>query len=213
MSQVLFRIAISLDGFTAGPGQGLENPIGAGGMRLHEWVFPLRVWREMHGQEGGEANASSALLDAERPRVGATIMGRNMFAPVRGAWDAAQPWNGWWGPDPPFHHDVFVLTHHARASLPMQGGTTFHFVTGGIEPALAQARAAAGAKDVLVAGGANTARQFLAAGLLDEMILSQVPILLGAGERLFDGIPDLGALRFRDAIPAPGVTHLRFARA
>lgn len=144
MSKLRFTIAMSLDGFIAGPRQSVENPLGVGGMRLHEWVFPLRAWRAMHGMEGGEVNESSRVVDETFAGIGATIMGRNMFGGHPGAWDARKPWNGWWGDDPPFHHAVFVLTHHARAPLEMKGGTTFHFATGGIESALDQARRAAG---------------------------------------------------------------------
>ena len=162
MPQVRFEISMSLDGFTAGPDQSEENPLGRGGMALHNWVFGLKAWREPHGLEGGEVNASSEIVERSVRGRGATIMGRNMFG-GRGAWDS-DPWNGWWGDDPPFHHPVFVVTQYEREPLVMQGGTTFHFVTGGIEDALAQARAAAGDDDVFIAGGANVARQFLAAG-------------------------------------------------
>lgn len=177
-------------------------------MRLHEWLFPLAAFREIHGEEGGEVNASSRVIEGWFENVGATIMGRNMFGPVRGPW-GEDPWQGWWGEDPPFRVPVFVLTHHPRESLEM-GSTTFHFVTDGIEAALERAREAAGGKDVSLGGGASVARQYLAAGLVDEMELSVVPALLGGGERLLDPLgPDLGLEQLR-AIEAPGVAHLKY---
>jgi dihydrofolate reductase len=213
MSRLRFRISISLDGYVAGPDQSVENPLGIGGMRLHEWVFPLAAWRAPHGLEGGEVNASTPVVEEWVAGVGATIMGRNMFGGGPGPWDSLRPWNGWWGTHPPFHHPVFVLTHHPRAPLEAEGGTTFHFVTEGIEAALDRARRAAGDEDVALGGGAHAARQYLAAGLVDEMDLSLVPVLLGDGERLFEGVgDDLHGLEPVRAIPAPGVTHLRFAR-
>ena len=213
MSKLRLRLSLSLDGFVAGPDQSLEHPLGIGGMQLHEWVFPLAAWREPHGMEGGEVNASSAVVEASIANIGATIMGRKMFGGGPGPWDAQHPWNGWWGDTPPFHHPVFVLTHHARPPLALQGGTTFHFVTDGIGSALEQARAAAGGRDVALAGGAQAARQYLVAGLVDEMLLSLVPVLLGAGERLFDGAgTDLHGLRLARTVAQPDVTHLLFAR-
>ena len=204
---------MSLDGFVAGPNQSVDDPLGVGGMRLHEWVFPLSVWRAMHGQDGGEVNASSRVIEASLVGIGATVMGRNMFGGHPGPWRAEAPWNGWWGQDPPFHHPVFVLTHHPREPLALEGGTTFTFVTDGIEAALEQARRAAGGKDVALAGGASAARQYLAAGLVDEMLLSIAPVLLGGGERLFEGLgDDLRGLALVETVPAPGVVHLRFAR-
>jgi dihydrofolate reductase len=204
---------MSLDGFVAGPNQSADDPIGVGGMRLHEWVFPLSAWRAMQGMDGGEEGPSNDVIREFEGNLGATIMGRNMFGPVRGAWDAAQPWNGWWGDTPPYHHPVFVLTRHARAPITMQGGTTFHFVTDGIGVALEQARAAARGRDVSLAGGASTARQYLAAGLVDDMEISLVPILLGAGERLFDGLgDDLHGLALTRTVAAPNVIHLKFVR-
>ncbi|MDF1505931.1 dihydrofolate reductase family protein [Roseisolibacter sp. H3M3-2] len=170
MPRLRLRIAISLDGYAAGPHQSRDHPLGEGGMRLHEWVFPLRAWRATHGLEGGDENESGRVLEAATAGVGATIMGRHMFGPVRGPWDAGAPWDGWWGETPPFGHPVFVLTHHARAPLALDG-TTFHFVTGGADEALARAREAAGGRDVALAGGAATARQYLAAGLVDDMLL------------------------------------------
>src|SRR5215212_8810671 len=164
MSQVTSQISISLDGYVAGPNQSLDNPIGEGGMRLHEWAFATEAWRSQHGEQGGERSADSEVAERLLEGVGAFIMGRNMFGPGRGAWD--ESWTGWWGEDPPYHTPVYVLTHHARGPLGMQGGTTFYFVTDGIESALEQARAAAGDKDVCIAGGASTINQYLAAGLL-----------------------------------------------
>ncbi|MBV9462804.1 MAG: dihydrofolate reductase family protein [Verrucomicrobiae bacterium] len=214
MPKLRFRIAISLDGYVAGPNQSVENPIGVGGMRLHEWVFPLKNWRAMHGMKGGEVNESSQVLDQATADIGATIMGRNMFGGHPGPWRTDQPWNGWWGKRPPFRHPVFVITHHAREPLECEGGTTFYFVTDGIGSALKQARRAAKKKDVSLAGGANVARQFLEAGLVDEMELHQVPILLGAGERLFEGLGDnLHGLNLVRTIAAPNVTHLKFTTA
>jgi dihydrofolate reductase len=204
---------MSLDGFVAGPRQSVDNPIGVGGMRLHEWVFPLAAWRSMHGEEGGEVNESSRVVDESLANLGATVMGRNMFGGHPGPWDPAKPWNGWWGVNPPYHHPVFVLTHHARESLALEGGTTFTFVTGGIETALDQARRAAGGKDVSLAGGASAAQQYLVAGLVDEMEISLVPTILGSGERLFEGIgDDLHGLELVRTVAAPDVTHLKYVR-
>jgi dihydrofolate reductase len=213
MSRVRLQISVSLDGFVAGPAQSLENPIGVGGMRLHDWVFPLTAWRAMHGLEGGEATASTPVIEEIQANVGAGIMGRNMFGGQPGPWDPRQPWNGWWDDDPPFHYPVFVLTNHPRASLVLKGGTTFHFVTDGIEAALAQARQAAGSRDISLAGGATVARQFLAAGSVDEMWLHIVPILLGSGERLFDdGLEDLHGLALAKTVQGAGVVHLKLVR-
>ena len=204
---------MSLDGFIAGPEQSVDNPLGIGGERLHDWVVPLAVWRAQHGLQGGEINVSTPVLEEEVVNIGATVMGRNMFGGHPGPWDAAKPWNGWWGRNPPFHHPVFVLTHHARDPLVLDGGTTFTFVTDGAVAALERARAAAGGKDVALAGGANVARQYLAAGLVDEMEIHMVPTLLGSGERLFDGLDDLRGLQLVRTVAAPNVTHLKFARA
>ena len=213
MSRLRFRISMSLDGFVAGPRQSVEDPLGIGGERLHEWVVPLAEWRAMHGLEGGEVNESTRVVEESLANIGATVMGRNMFGGHPGPWDAENPWKGWWGADPPFHHPVFVLTHHAREPLELEGGTTFTFVTGGIEAALDQARRAAGGKDVALAGGANVAQQYLAAGLVDEMEIHLVPTLLGGGARLFDGVgDDLHGLELVRTVAAPKVTHLKFAR-
>jgi dihydrofolate reductase len=213
MPKLRFRIAVSLDGYTSGPDQSVDNPLGIGGMHLHDWAFALAAWRAPHGLEGGEVNASTTVIEESLAGIGATIMGRNMFGGHPGPWNPEKPWNGWWGADPPFHHPVFVLTHHARPPLALEGGTTFTFVTDGIESALAQARRAAGDKDVALAGGASAARQYLNAGLVDEMELHIAPILLSAGERLFDGVRDLHGLQLVRTVAAPGVSHLKFARA
>jgi dihydrofolate reductase len=209
MSTVRFQIAVSLDGYAAGPDQSEENPLGVGGMDLHRWVFELEAWRKQQGQEGGEVNASSQVVEEARSNVGATVMGRNMFGGGTGPWNEDQPWNGWWGDDPPFHTPVFVLTHHPRASLEMEGGTTFIFVTDGIGSALEQAKQAAGELDVLLGGGAKVVQQYLAAGLVDEFELHVVPIVLGDGERLLDNVGSLRLEQVR-AIEAPGVTHIRY---
>ena len=213
MSRLRLRISMSLDGFVAGPNQSVDNPLGIGGMRLHEWVFPLRVWREMHGQSGGEENASSRVVNQSTANIGATIMGRNMFGGHPGPWRTDRPWNGWWGDDPPFHHPVFVLTHHPRPPLELDGGTTFHFVTDGIQSALEQAKRAARGRDIALSGGAKTASEYLAAGVVDEMLISLVPALLGSGERLFAGVGnDLHGLQLSETVAAPDVTHLIFTR-
>ncbi len=187
MSKLRVSITMSLDGYVAGPAQDEEHPLGSGGMALHQWFFPLKAFREMHGQEGGTVNASSAVAEERVADIGATIMGRNMFGPVRGPWPDPS-WRGWWGENPPFHHPVFVLTHYPREPLEMEGGTTFHFVSDGIEPALRQARDAADGRDVSLPGGAAAVNQYLAAGLVTEIDVSIAPVVLGAGERLFQGL-------------------------
>ena len=213
MSRLRLKLSMSLDGFVAGPRQSVDDPLGIGGMRLHEWVFPLAAWRAPHGLEGGEVNESTPVVEESLANVGATVMGRNMFGGHPGPWDAKEPWNGWWGVDPPFHHPVFVLTHYPREPLELEGGTTFTFVTDGIEAALDRARHAAGGKDVALAGGASAAQQYLAAGLVDEMEINLVPTLLGSGERLFEGVgDDLHGLELVRTVAAPMVTHLKFAR-
>jgi dihydrofolate reductase len=213
MSRLRFRISMSLDGFVAGPDQSTDNPLGVGGMRLHDWVIPLTVWRAMHGLEGGDVNESTRVVEESLANIGATIMGRNMFGGGPGPWDVRKPWCGWWGNDPPFHHPVFVLTHHAREPLALEGGTTFTFVTRGIHAALEQARRSAGGKDVSLAGGARAAQQYLAAGLVDEMEINLVPTLLGTGERLFERVgDDLHGLKLVRTVAAPTVTHLKFVR-
>lgn len=212
MSKLRFRISISLDGFVAGPHQTLQEPLGTGGERLHEWVVALEAWRRPHGLEGGVVNESTAVLEEELTNIGATIMGRNMFGGGPGPWSTTEPWTGWWGRTPPFHHPVFVLTHHPREQVVMEGGTTFTFVTDGIESALEQARRAANGKDVALAGGARAAQQYLNAGLVDEMQLHLAPTLLSGGERLFDKVTDLHGLVLVETVAAPDVVHLKFAR-
>jgi len=211
MSKLRCDISVSADGFVAGPNQSDENPLGEGGERLHDWVVPLAAWRDAHAKQGGEVNASSQIVDEARAGVGAALMGRNMFGPpAGGAWGDEQ-WKGWWGDDPPYHYDVFVITHHPRGPVEMGGGTTFHFVTDGIEVALERAREAAGGQDVMVWGGAEVINQYLAAGLLDELELHVVPVLLGAGARLFDnvGATEIQLEQIR-AVEAPGVTHIKY---
>ena len=176
---------MSLDGYVAGADQSIDDPLGKGGEALHEWAVATRSFREQHDLDGGEATADDEQVAAWHENVGATIMGRNMFGPVRGPWQNEE-WRGWWGEDPPFHTPVFVLTHHARPPLEMEGGTTFHFVTDGIESALERAVAAAEGKDVTIGGGASTAQQYLRADFVDELTVHVVPVLLGGGERLFD---------------------------
>jgi dihydrofolate reductase len=182
--------SVSIDGYGAGPDQSHENPLGVGGMALHEWAFPTRTFKRMFGQEGGTTGIDERFAARSFENVGAWILGRNMFGPVRGPWPD-ESWKGWWGDTPPYHTQVFVLTHHARASLPMQGGTVFHFVTGGIHEALRRAKEAAGEKDVRIGGGGATIQQYLAEGLIDELHLAISPVLLGSGERLFSGIDAL----------------------
>jgi len=204
--------AISLDGYAAGPRQSLELPIGEGGSRLHEWVFESRYGRRMIGMDGGEEGIDDEFLARGDVGVGATIMGRNMFGPIRGSW-GDESWNGWWGEEPPYHHPVFVLTHHPRPPITMEGGTTFHFVSEGIEAALEQALAAADGNDVRIGGGTSTIQQYLRAGLIDELHLAIVPILLGEGERLFDNL-DGGAAGYEcvELVSSPAVVHVRLAR-
>jgi dihydrofolate reductase len=212
MSKFRLTITMSLDGFVAGPDQGEKDPLGVGGEQLHQWLLPLKAFRERHGEKGGEVNASTPIAEEILGGVGATIMGRNMFGGGPGPW-GEKPWNGYWGNDPPYHHAVFVLTGYPREPLELEGGTTFHFVTDGIESALEQARAAAGGKDVSLGGGANVVQQYLSAGLLDEMLISVVPVLLGGGARLFDELDEpRPRLRQVEAVEAPGVTHIRYAR-
>lgn len=207
MSSVTSQLSISLDGFVAGPNQSLDNPIGEGGMRLHQWALATASWRGQHGQDGGERNLDDDVAEEIIEGIGAYIMGRNMFGGGGGPWD--ESWTGWWGADPPYHTPVYVLTHHEREPLPMQGGTTFHFVTGGIESALERARAAAGDKDVSIAGGASAVRQVLAAGLLDELYLHLVPVVLGSGERLLEDVGD-PRLEIVKVVASPAVTHVKY---
>jgi dihydrofolate reductase len=209
MGVVKFQVAVSLDGFMAGPDQSLENPLGVGGMDLHRWMLDLEVWRRLEGQDGGAINASTPIVEDAMTNYGAVVMGRNMFGGGPGPWREDEPWRGWWGDDPPYHTPVFVLTHHPREPLKMQGGTTFFFATDGIGPALEQARESAGDRDVAIAGGANVIQQYLAAGSVDEFELHVVPLVLGSGERPLDNVGELELEQVR-ALEAPGVTHLRY---
>jgi dihydrofolate reductase len=205
--------SISFDGYGAGPDQDLANPLGVGGMALHEWVLKTRTFRQMFGQDGGSTETDDAFAARGMDNLGAWILGRNMFGPVRGPWPD-ETWKGWWGNSPPYHVPVFVLTNHARAQIEMEGGTTFHFVTDGIEAALARAKDAAGDKDVRVGGGVATIRQYLTAGLIDEMHLAIAPVLLGRGEHLFSDL-DLPALGYRcvEHVPTPHATHVVVAKS
>ena len=209
MARLRFNISMSLDGFIAGPNQSKENPLGEGGEQLHEWALELEAWRKPHGLDGGEINASTEVMERSLENLGAIVMGRNMFG-GEGPW-GDEPWDGWWGDNPPFHMPVFIVTHHAREPVTKEGGTTFTFVTDGIDAALDRARDAAGGKDIGLSGGANIAQQYLKAGLVDEMELHVVPVLLGAGARLFDNLEaakiELDCTR---VIEAPGVTHLTY---
>jgi dihydrofolate reductase len=211
MSRFRCHISISVDGYVAGPNQSHEEPLGEGGERLHDWVVELAAWREPHGLEGGEVNESTRIVEESIANVGAAVMGRNMFGPPGGGPWGDGEWKGWWGDDPPYHYPVFVVTHHPREPLEMQGGTTFHFVTDGIEAALDRAKAAAGDKDVMLWGGGDVIRQSLAAGLLDELELHVAPVVLGGGSRIF---PDRGEAEVRleqvRAVEAPGVAHLTY---
>jgi dihydrofolate reductase len=205
---VFADLSMSLDGYVAGPRPTLEDPLGEGGEGLHEWAFAAMSWRERHGREGGEPGPDSDVIQEQRDATGAVIMGRHMFSGGEGGWDDDPRARGWWGDDPPFHVPVFVLTHHPREPLEMDGGTTFHFVTDGPEAALEQARAAAGEQDVHVAGGAEAVRQFLRAGLLDHLQVHVPPVLLGAGTRLFEDVE--APLEIDRVIASPAVTHLRY---
>jgi dihydrofolate reductase len=207
MSSVTCRIAISLDGFVAGPDQSPDDPIGKGGMRLHQWALATSSWQETHGGEGGESTIDAEVIARSTDGIGAYVMGRKMFGGGDGPWD--ESWKGWWGDDPPYHVPVFVLTHHEREPLEMEGGTTFHFVTDGFESALGQARAAAGDDDVSIAGGASAIQQTLAAGQLDEIQLHIVPVLLGSGERLLENVGD-PTLELIETIPSETVTHVKY---
>jgi dihydrofolate reductase len=200
--------SVSLDGYGAGPDQSLENPLGVGGMALHEWVFPTSTFQKMQGKTGGTTGPDEDFAVRGMAGLGAWILGRNMFGPVRGEWPD-ETWKGWWGNNPPYHCPVFVLTHYARAPITMEGGTTFHFVTGGIREALTRAQDAAKDKDIRVGGGASTIRQYLEAGLIDEMHLAISPVILGRGEPLLTGL-DLLKLGYRvtEHVQAPKTTHV-----
>jgi dihydrofolate reductase len=207
------NFALSLDGYAAGPDQSLDHPLGIGGRALHDWAFATRSFRRMHGMEGGEGGLDDRYAAEGDQGIGATIMGRNMFGPIRGDWGDGE-WRGWWGENPPFHHPVFVLTHHPRGSIELEGGTTFHFVDDGIEAALGRAREAAGRADVRLGGGVTTLQQYLRAGLIDHLHLAVVPVLLGRGERLFDHLGEGPAgYECTEWASSPSALHVRLARA
>jgi dihydrofolate reductase len=210
MTKLTLNITMSLDGYVAGPNQSVKHPLGEGGEQLHEWAFAVRTFREWHGMEGGATGPDDDIVAEYFHNVGATIMGRHMFG-GHGPW-GDNPWNGWWGDNPPFHVPVFVLTHHAREPLEMQGGTTFHFVTEGIHSALQRAKEAAGGKDITLGGGADVAQQYLKAGLIDEIDLHLVPVFLGDGARLFEntGGEQAGYERVR-IINSPLVSHYKYS--
>lgn len=209
MGMVTFDISMSLDGFVAGPDQSVDHPLGVAGERLHDWGVRTASWREQHGYEGGDTGPDSDIVGESMAAAGAVLMGRNMFGGGPGSW-GDKPWEGWWGDEPPFHRPVFVLTHHPREPL-MKAGTTFTFVTEGIEAALAQARAAAGGKDVFIAGGAEVVQQYLRAGLVDEFQVHVVPVLLRGGARLFDNLADTEVeIEGTRVIGSPAVAHLRY---
>jgi dihydrofolate reductase len=211
VGKVFVDISTSLDGFVAGPNPSSEHPLGEGGEQLHEWAFVLAAWREPHGLPGGETTPSSTLIEESLAATGAVVMGRRMFSGGDGPWEDDSNAGGWWGDDPPFHAPVFVVTHHAREPVPKLGGTTFTFVTDGVASAIEQARAAAGDKDVAIAGGASVVQQALGAGLLDEIQVNVAPVLLGRGTRLFDdSAPETPRLELLRAVDAPGVTHVRY---
>lgn len=207
------NFAISLDGYGAGPNQDRDNPLGVGGEALHEWFFPTRTFRRMFGNGDGETGIDDDFAARGMSGLGAWILGRNMFGPVRGPWPD-DSWKGWWGDNPPYHVPVFVLTHHAREPIAMEGGTTFHFVTGGIHAALDRAREAAAGRDVRLGGGTATIREYLRAGLIDEMHFVISPVLLGAGEHLFSGLelPKLGYRR-TEHVPTPKATHVVLSKS
>jgi dihydrofolate reductase len=212
MSKLRFHISMSVDAYVAGPNQGPDNPLGEGGLQLHDWFTRTRMFKEMFGEPGGETGLDNDRAEAWRQDFGATIMGRNMFGPIRGAW-GEEEWKGWWGDEPPYHSPVFVLTHHAHGPIEMSGGTTFHFVTDGPEAALEQARDVAGSHDINIGGGASTAQQYLRLALIDEMEIHVVPILLGGGEQLFeklDGPPDY--LKPLEVRCSQSAAHFRFVR-
>jgi dihydrofolate reductase len=213
MSRVrVHNFSVSLDGFGTGAGQTFDAPFGHAGTRLHTWFFTTRTFRQMHGERGGSTGADESFASNWSPDIGAEIMGRNKFGPQRGPW-ADEEWKGWWGDDPPFHTPVFVLTHHPRSSIEMEGGTTFHFVDASPAEALAMARDATGGLDVRIGGGPSTVREFLTADLVDHMHVALVPIILGRGERVWDGLEELEHRFEVEALSTPsGVTHLTFTR-
>jgi dihydrofolate reductase len=211
MTRLIFDISMSLDGFVAGPNQTLEEPLGEGGEQLHEWIFGLKSWREPHGMSGGETGPDDEVVKESLAAVGAHVMGRRMFSSGEGPWENDPKADGWWGDDPPFRTPVFVLTHHPREPLEKQGGTTFHFVTDGIEAALERAKEAAGEKDVQIAGGGMVIQQYLGAGFVDEFQIHVAPVLLGGGVRLFDDLRgDLPRLELARVVDSPAVAHLKY---
>jgi dihydrofolate reductase len=211
MARLTLDISMSLDGFIAGPNRTIEQPLGDGGERLHEWILGLASFRERHGRSGGERNADDEVVRETLDTAGAVLMGRRMFSGGEGPWEDDPVADGWWGDDPPFRVPVFVLTHHARETVAKQGGTSFIFVTDGLESALAQASEAAGDKDVSVAGGASLVQQCIEAGLLDEMQIHLVPVFLGGGVWLFDQLGDTRRdLEAERAIHSPAVTHVKY---
>jgi dihydrofolate reductase len=206
------NFSVSLDGYAAGPHQSRENPLGVGGEELHNWMFETRTWHKMIGEEGGDEGVDDRFAAAGEAALGATIMGRNMFGPIRDEWTDDE-WKGWWGDNPPYHHPTFVLTHYPHESITMEGGTVFHFVTDGIEAALERAYQVADGQDVRLAGGASTIRQYLRAGLVDEMHLAYAPLLLGGGARLFDGLDDVpSGYEIAEFVGTPAALHVRFVR-
>jgi dihydrofolate reductase len=211
MPKTKAQIAVSLDGYMAGPNQSEENPLGEGGEGLHEWIFKLASFRSEHGMgDGGDTGVSDDVVRETRQNIGAVVMGRNMFGPVRGAWPD-EDWKGWWGEDPPFHCPVYVLTHHQRDPFELENGNTFHFVTEGLEKAMTEAREAADDQDVSIGGGASTLQQAIAAGYLDEVVVHQVPILLGGGERLFDHLAAGAAkVELTDVVEGAEALHLTY---
>jgi dihydrofolate reductase len=212
MAKLRFGITMSLDGYVAGPRQSITHPLGEGADKLHDWAFAVRSFRALHGMEGGATGTDDEVAAESLHNIGATIMGRHMFGGGDGPW-GDDPWKGWWGDDPPFHHPVFVLTHHAREPLEMEGGTTFHFVTEGIHAALERAKAAAGGKDVNLGGGADVTQQYLRAGLIDEMEIHVVPALLGDGTRLFERTDGRqAAYELERVVSSPAVTHVKYRR-
>jgi dihydrofolate reductase len=206
------NFSVSLDGYGAGPNQDLDHPLGVDGERLHDWLVGTRTFKQMFGEDGGTEGVDDRSAAAGREGIGATIMGRNMFGPIRGDW-GDENWTGWWGEEPPYHHDVFVLTHHPREPVDMTGDTTFYFVTDGIENALERAIQSAGDLDVLIGGGASTIQQYLRDGLIDELHLAFVPVLLGNGERLFDNLGDQPVgYQCTELVASDAAVHVRLAK-
>ena len=210
MSKLKIGISVSADGFAAGPDPSPDDPLGKGGERLHDWVLKLASWREPHGQEGGETGPSDDLMREHVESIGATIMGRRMYSNGSGPWEDDPKADGWWGDDPPFGHSIYVLTHHEREPVAKADGTSYNFVTDGIEAALERAREQAGDQDVAISGGADVIQQYLNAGLVDELQLHVVPVVLGGGRRLLDGIDPSVSLELDRVVASPDVTHIRY---